>query len=164
MYNAKDIAQYFILAEPEKYNKRMIERNGSKFYEGNARLNKYIQLSQNLYITKFGIPLVDDMLLAYSNGAIVYNVMSNYSQLITNKDNPTRIAEKDKEFLDRFIVMFKNSTIDDLIELSHEDDAWLCAREKAKNGRSQKMYPNKYLETYKQQYSDAVLIMDKIKL
>ena len=44
MYQADIIAKYFLSKDPTRtlFNNNVVERNNRKFYEGNARLNKYL--------------------------------------------------------------------------------------------------------------------------
>ena len=67
---AKEIAEWFLLQDKDGkiFNKNLINRNGRFFYEGNARLNKYLHLAQNIYIAKTGNALFEDCLYAYDNG------------------------------------------------------------------------------------------------
>ena len=53
---ARDLANYFLSLDPDRqyFNQNLIVRNGSTFYEGNARLNKYMHLAQNIYIAMTG--------------------------------------------------------------------------------------------------------------
>ena len=53
--NAKDVAQYFISKDEDRllFNTKDVELNGRKFYEGNARLNKYLFLAQVVYLAKY---------------------------------------------------------------------------------------------------------------
>ena len=48
------VAQYLLSRDKDRklFNKNLIQRNGREFYEGNARLNKYLLLAQNIYINR----------------------------------------------------------------------------------------------------------------
>ena len=55
MYQADIIAKYFLSKDPTRilFNNNVVEKNNRKFYEGNARLNKYLFLSQVFYLARF---------------------------------------------------------------------------------------------------------------
>ena len=55
MYQADMIAKYFLSKDPTRtlFNNNVVEKNNRKFYEGNARLNKYLFLSQVFYLARF---------------------------------------------------------------------------------------------------------------
>ena len=71
-----EVARFFLAKDPDRrlFNKKLVRRNGRDFYEGNARLNKYLHIAQNLYIAKEGEKLFSDDLYAYDNGAVAPNV------------------------------------------------------------------------------------------
>ena len=58
MIGVVDAAKYLISLDTDRavFNKKLVERENRKFYEGNARLNKYLHLAQNIYIAKTGEP------------------------------------------------------------------------------------------------------------
>ena len=74
-----DVARYFLNQDKsgEIFNKELRKQNGRMIYEGNARLNKYMHLAQNIYIAKYGIPLMDSVFYAYDNGAVDPEVQKN---------------------------------------------------------------------------------------
>ena len=55
LLNEYDIVNYFFSLDPNKelFNQKLIVRNGSNFYEGNARLNKYLHIMQMMYIALY---------------------------------------------------------------------------------------------------------------
>ena len=83
MLKAIQVAKYFLSLDTNHtmFNKDLIERNGRTFHEGNARLNKYLHLSQNIYLAKTGVPLIEDDFYAYDNGAVIPDVQERYAVL-----------------------------------------------------------------------------------
>ena len=55
MLSALDVAKYYLSKDPEKklFNYNIVAKNDRKFYEGNARLNKYLFLTQVVYLAKY---------------------------------------------------------------------------------------------------------------
>lgn len=161
MLKAKDVAEYFLQKDIDGsyFNFKLREEKGHTFYEGNARLNKYLHMSQNLYLAKYDSLLFEEKLVAYDNGAVVPNVQRNFSVLKSKKETPT-LPEDIKNFLDKIFEFFSNATIDELIELSHEDSEWI---EKNRNSiTGQEMDTLSKSEEYKQQYSDALFVLDRM--
>lgn len=159
-----DVARYFLAKDPERkiFNTKVITRNHRDFYEGNARLNKYLHLAQNLWIAKTGQKLFSDDLYAYDNGGVVINVMENYSPII-HQNKIVDLPEEVANFLDKFYKAFKNASIDELIELSHEDSEW----ERKHSGWSkadQKMDSLSHADEYKEQYADMLHVMELMPL
>ena len=161
MLKAKDIAEYFLRKDVDGncFNFNLREENGHTFYEGNARLNKYLHMSQNLFLAKYDTLLFEDKLVAYDNGAVVPSVQRNFSVIVAKKNEPF-LPENVKEFLDKVYIFFSNATIDELIELSHEDNEWI---EKNRNRLTgQEMNTLSRSDEYKQQYSDALFVIDRM--
>ena len=157
-----DVAKFFLAKDPERkiFNKTLVERNGRKFYEGNARLNKYLHLAQNLYIAKEGKKLFAEDLYAYDNGAVAPDVQENFSILYQRNDVP-QFDETTQAFLGKIYKMFENATLDELIELSHEDSEWI-----KKHGyyykADQKMDSIANVEEYRAQYRDILKVMERM--
>jgi uncharacterized phage-associated protein len=165
MLTAKSVAGYFLQKDVKRViftTDDLVERNGSRFYAGNARLNKYLHLAQNIYIAKTGTPLIAADFYAYNNGAVVAEIQENYASIVKQRDslNPD-IPAAERDFLDRFWEAFRNATLDELIELSHEDAEWA---EKNKNtGRqNQRMEQIKRANEYREQYRAMVTILDRL--
>lgn len=162
MLKAIDVACFFINMDKDQklFTKNLVEKNGRKFWDGNARLNKFLHLAQNLYIAKNSEPLFDDTFFAYDNGAVIPNIQENYSVLLERckKYVDSDITGDKEEFLKRFFIVFKNATLDELIALSHEDEAW---SEKASfyKKEDQKMDSISKVDEYKKQYSDVIKVM-----
>lgn len=163
---AKDVAVFFLSLEEEKntlFNMNLITRNGRTFYEGNARLNKYLHLAQNIYYAKTGTLLFSDDLYAYDNGAVVPSVLERYSVLLQRNIPVPNISEEKEVFLKKFFIAFQSASIDELIELSHEDEEW---QEKNKMLTKQKqiMDTEAHLSEYKEQYADIINVMDRMEI
>ena len=162
---AETIAKYFLNKDLDNslFTDELISKNGSDFYNGNARLNKYLHIAQNAYIAQNGKLLFDDDLYAFANGAIVKSVMEEYQRIKTTKSDVKEvIPEKTKIFLDKIYIMLKNASLDELIDISHEDDEWKNKRASYKTYDEQKMDSLKNIDIYKKQYADALKIMDTI--
>jgi len=162
--NVIDVAEYFLSKDPERqlFNRRTITKSGRIFYEGNARLNKYLHLAQNLYIAKTGKTLFPEDLYAYDNGAVAPCVQESYSVLQSRKTVPTLSAQLE-DFLDRIFVIFKNASLDELIELSHEDSEWI-AKHSFYDKPNQRMNSIAKAGEYAVQYKDIIKVMDRMSL
>ncbi len=162
MLRAMDVAQYFLNKDPERkiFDKNLVHKDGRTFYAGNARLNKYLHMAQNLYIAKTGDRLFSDDLYAYDNGAVVPDVQEYYSVLYTKSDAPSLPGDI-KIFLDRVYKFLENASLEELIELSHEDTEW-----ERKHGYfykpDQRMDSTRHAEEYKEQYRDALIVMERM--
>ncbi len=53
MLRGIDAALYFLSLDKEHkiFDKQLRIQKGRKFYEGNARLNKYLHMAQNIYLS-----------------------------------------------------------------------------------------------------------------
>lgn len=164
-YKALDIAKWFLSKDVDKtlFNKELTSKNGRTFYEGNARLNKFLHLAQNIHIAKYGKPLFNERFYAYDNGAVVEDVRTNYAVLLNKKENNIAFDEETEKFLNKFFSFFKNASVDELIELSHEDNEW---KEKTKNFRKSDQIMDSMnlarVAEYKEQYEDIVEAMEQL--
>ena len=163
---AKDVALFFLLKDKSGtvFNENLVGKNGHTFYEGNAKLNKFLQLANNIYIAKTGQPIIDDSFLAYDNGGVVQSVQKEYAFLRNHKKGYVKPSfdHETEKYLDTFYKVFKNVSVDELIELSHEDEAWV---EKHKNGTNMSllhMEPQKHYAQYKKQYHDILQVMEEM--
>lgn len=158
------IAQWFLLQDPDEtiFTKNLVYKNGRSFYEGNARLNKYLHLAQNIYIAKTGNKLFEDSLYAYDNGGVIPQVQENFSALLNSKQCPI-LSNDIARFLQKIYIILQNATLDELIELSHEDDEW---KEKCNyyNRQDQEMDSLKHAAEYAEQYKDILYIMENMEL
>lgn len=165
MLRAYDIACFFLNMDTDKtvFTKNLVERNNRKFWDGNAKLNKFLHLAQNIYIAKTGTKLFEDDFYAYDNGAVVPEIQENYSAILKqcHKHDNAAMTQEQKNFLTKFFKAFKNAELDELIALSHEDEAW---QEKASYYKKtdQKMNSISKVKEYKKQYADIVEILDRM--
>ena len=159
-----DVAKYFLSKDTERklFNKTLVHRCGRDFYEGNARLNKYLHLAQNIYIAKTGKKLFSEDLYAYDNGAVSPSVQENYSMLLSRADVP-EVSSEIKTYLDKIYAIFQNASLDELIELSHEDSEWIGKRGYFKK-TDQCMNSLAYAAEYAAQYKDIIKVMDRLVL
>ena len=161
MLKAIDIARYFLSLDTDEnmFGRNLVSRQGKTFCEGNARLNKYLHIAQNLYIAKTGCKLFIEDLYAFDNGAVVPSVREKYVLLCrTTKDKPDIPADY-VEFLKKVYRVLKNATLDELIEISHEDNEW---RERNPHRENQRMNSLSRAEEYKKQYADMLKIMERM--
>lgn len=157
---AKDVAMWFLSQDKDGtvFNKELANKNGRNFYSGNARLNKYLHLAQNIYIAKTGQKLFEDSLYAYDNGAVVPQVQENFAQYLNKKQHPEMPSDIEN-FLFKIYAVLKNATLDELIELSHEDHEW-ANKCKGYYKHEQKMDSLKYADEYAEQYEDILRVME----
>lgn len=164
-YDAKNIARFFFsLDEDEKLFPldKMVSINNRDMYEGNIRVNKFLHLSQNAYIAKYGKKLFSNDLYAYDNGGIVRDVQLNYQvlkHLDNSKGNDFGIDEETRLFLRKIFYILQNAPIEELIKISHEDDEWVECNQ-LPHGR-QMMNPFHYADKYRTQYEDVVRLLDR---
>lgn len=165
MVRGIDAAIYFLSLDKEHklFDKQLRVQNGRKFYEGNARLNKYLHMAQNIYIAKYGEPLMDSVFYAYDNGAVDPNVQEKYSVLLERRNQPVVIADQEKSFLESIYKAFYSASLDELIELSHEDSEWI---EKHRHYRKedQKMDSMSHKEEYARQYADMIKVLERMEV
>lgn len=156
------VAQYFLAKDPDRtlFNKNVVSKNGRSFYEGNARLNKYLQLAQNIYIAMTGIKLFEEDMYAYDNGAVALSVQENYSILVSRMDAPG-LPEGVRIFLDKLYVVLENASLDELIGLSHEDAAWV-EKHTYYTKADQRMDSISHAAEYQEQYRDIIKVMERL--
>lgn len=123
---AIEVAKYYLSKDinDQLFNNNIVVKNERKFYEGNARLNKYLFLTQVVYLAKYGRKLFDDNFVAYDNGPVLVDIMKEYSH-IANNNKKTIINDNDKMFLDKIYDALKNATYEELIDITHEDPEWI---------------------------------------
>lgn len=126
MEKAINVAKYFLSKDPGRvlFNKNMVNYNNRTFYEGNARLNKYLFLAQVVYLAKFGTKLIEDDFLAYDNGPVTEDVRTKYARLLHSSYHG-ELDARSEDFLDKIYYSLKDATWEELIEISHEDPEWI---------------------------------------
>lgn len=164
MQNAVDIAKYFLSKDTAHtmFNKTLRAANDRTFYEGNARLNKYLHMAQNLYIAKTGEKLFEDDLYAYDNGAVALKVQENYAILLSKNEIPN-LPKDITYFLDKIYKLLENASLDELIELSHEDSEWE-AKHHFYYIADQRMNSLQHSEEYQEQYRDVLRVMENLPI
>lgn len=159
-----DAARYLISLDPERkyFNKELTYTTTVPLYEGNARLNKIMHLAQNMYIGRTGHKLIDSDTYAYDNGAVFLEVQENYAMLLgTMKKTSFTVDPASRDFLRRVYEMLKDAPIDELVQIDHEDPAWI-EKHAGYYKWDQKMDPMKYAEEYKERYEGANLFLDRM--
>jgi uncharacterized phage-associated protein len=165
MTKAWDVALHFLAKDPDKetFNLELIERDGRSFYEGNAKLNKFLHMAQNMYIAMTGEPLFGDAMFAFDNGAVVDGIWDNYVRLRAMRCPAPGFADDLREFLDRVYRMFKPADVDELIALSHEDDEW-AEKNARRRKRDQLMDSMSRADEYKGQYANALTALYRMDM
>ncbi len=100
---------------------------------------------------------------AYDNGAVDPNVQERYSVLLERRNQPITITDQEKKFLDSIYKAFYNASLDELIELSHEDSEWI---EKHRHYRKeeQRMDSMSRREEYAEQYADMIKVLERMEV
>lgn len=155
MLNADVIAKYYLSKDPERilFNNNVVTKNNRKFYEGNARLNKYLFLSQVVYLAKNGKKLISDDFVAYENGPIVKSIVNEYA-IITSRREIVKIPSDIKKFLDKIYDALKDASYEELIEITHEDPEWIRLSNNTYNAPVMQLENN--LEEYKEKYKGLI--------
>lgn len=155
MLTAKNVAEYFLSKDPERklFNKNIVIYNDRKFYEGNARLNKYLFLAQVVYMAKFESKLFSDDFCAYDNGPVVEAIMTSYGRL-NAKENQAIINEEIRSFLDKIYLSLENATYEELIEITHEDPEW--KKLSSNTYDAPVMHIEQNIEEYKKRYRGLI--------
>ncbi len=155
MLSARLVAEYFLSKDPNRrlFNRNVVSYNNREFYEGNARLNKYLFLSQVVYLAKYNKKLFIDDFCAYDNGPVVEEIMRLYSVLKVT-DSFDEISAEDKSFLDKIYISLENATYDELIDISHEDPEWINLKGSTYNAPVMDL--EKHVEEYKKRYKGLI--------
>ena len=164
MMKGMDVARLFLQLDSSRtvFSKELRTQNGRTFYEGNARLNKYMHLAQNIYIAKYGVPLMDSVFYAYDNGAVAPQVQENYSVLWEHSSQDVEVPENERKFLSSIFKAFRNASLDELIELSHEDSEWM-EKHRYYRKEEQKMDSMSRREEYRVQYADMIKVLERME-
>lgn len=155
MLSALEVAEYFLSKDSERklFNCNVVTYNGRQFYEGNARLNKYLFLAQVVYLAKYEKKLLSDEFVAYDNGPVVESIMNSYGRLL-KKDSSISIDEETKIFLDKIYISLENASYEELIEITHEDPEWKKLSSNTYNAPIMKLEDN--VEEYKKRYKGLI--------
>ena len=166
MVNINDAAKFLLSLDPEHdyFNKTMYSHNGRSFYKGNARLNKMLHLAQNIYIGKTGQLLFDVPFYAYDNGGVARDIQENYTMLLaTALKNEVFIDEDIKDYLRKIFIIFKDTPINELVVIDHEDPAWL-EKHSYYEISDLVMDSLKYVEDYRHRYADINECIEKMRV
>ena len=127
MENAENIAKYVLSLDEnnEIFINKLIKLNCRDCYEGNVRLNKYLHIMQMVYFAMTDKKLFNDDMYAYDNGVIVDSVMSNYRYLVSNKKTYNINDSSIKEYIKKMFSILKYAPLEELINISHQDEEWL---------------------------------------
>ena len=98
---ASDVAKYYL------------EKNGSL---DNERLNKYLFLTQVVYLGKEERKLFDDELISTSNGPVLKDML---------KDSSNIVDDEIKEFLNKIYDALKSASDEELDSIVKEDPEWI---------------------------------------
>ena len=155
MLTAKQVAQYFLSKDPDRklFNHNVVTYNGRKFYEGNARINKYLFLAQVVHLAKYNTKLFSDDFAAYDNGPVVETIMNSYGRLVGNNDDKS-IDEVTRSFLDKIYLSLENATYEELIEITHEDPEWQTLHRDTYNAPVMNLEKN--IDEYKKRYKGLI--------
>ena len=128
----------------------------------NARLNKILHLAQNMYIGKTAEKLIDADFYAYDNGGVLPEVQENYAFLLgTETRFGCCIDHVAATFLYKVFLMLRDAPIKKLIEIDHEDPAWL-EKHTFFYKPDQIMDSMKYVEDYRDRYEAANFFLDRM--
>lgn len=154
MLTARQVAEYFLSKDPERklFNHNVVTCNGRKFYEGNARINKYLFLAQVVHLAKYNSKLFLDDFAAYDNGPVVESIMNSYGRLKSYNDD--NIDEVEKTFLDKIFLSLENATYEELIEITHEDPEWQSLSQDTYNAPVMNLEKN--IGEYKKRYKGLI--------
>lgn len=156
---AIDVAKYYLSKDinRELFNNNIIVKNDGKSYEGNVRLNKYLFLTQVVYIAKYGKELFDDDFVAYINGPVIKDIVNNFPHIPRLKDE-VNILPETKVFLDKIYDSLKNASCEELIDITHEDPEWIRLSSNTYNAPKMNLVKN--AEIYKKRYKGLIEALD----
>ena len=152
---AIDVAKYYLSKDPnrELFNNNIIVKNDIKSYEGNVRINKYLFLTQVVYLARYGKKLFDDDFVAYTNGPVIKEIVNDF-QIITQLKKEVYISPETKNFLDKIYDSLKDAPCEELIDITHEDPEWIILSTNTYN--APKMNIEKNIEEYKRRYKGLI--------
>lgn len=155
MISADIVAKYYLSRDPERvlFNNNVVNKNGRKFYEGNARLNKYLFLSQVVYLAKYEKKLISDNFVAYDNGPVIREIITKYP-IISSRNEIVDIDDEIKSFLDKIYDALINASYEELIEITHEDPEWIRLSKDTFNAPIMNLEKN--IDEYKQRYKGLI--------
>lgn len=155
MLEASVVAKYFLSKDPKRllFNNNVVKINNTKSYEGNIRLNKYLFLTQVVYLAKYSKKLINDDFVAYVNGPVVKNIINDYS-VMSSKNETINLPSNIKNFLDKIYEALENATYEELIEITHEDPEWIRLSQDVYNAPIMNLEKN--IDIYKERYKGLI--------
>lgn len=152
---AKEIGQYFLNKDHDKsiFTNNIIILNNRKCYDGNVKLNKYLFLAQVVYLAKNNKKLFDDDFVAYINGPVIKSIIESFSIMIYS-NKKVNISKEISEFLDKIYVSLENATVEELVEISHEDPEWIKLKDNTYNAPIMNLENN--VDEYKIRYKGLI--------
>lgn len=155
MLDATSIAKYFISKDKDRvlFNRNVVTYNNRSCYEGNVRLNKYLFLSQVVFLARYEKKLFVENFVAYDNGPVIEEIMNSYGRLIS-KDENVQLTDEVQDFLDKIYLSLENATYDELIEITHEDPEWIKLSQDTYNAPIMNLEAN--IEVYKKRYKGLI--------
>lgn len=162
MIRGIDVALYFISLDPahKAFNKRKCIQDGRCFYIGSERLNHYMHMAQNIYIAKYGEPLMDSVFYAYDGGAVDRVVYEKYPELLECGDDALQIDDDVKKYLDAIYRALHNASLEELTILCQEDPEWVDKY--YQHGKNKQMDPMAHAAVYRIMYADMIKVLEKM--
>lgn len=163
MEKAENIAKYLLSLDNnnEVFNNNLITLNGRECYEGNVRLNKYLHIMQMVYFAMTDKKLFDDLMYAFDNGVVVGTVMNNYKYLCSTKNEYEIMDTSIKEFTLKMFDILKYAPLEELINISHQDEEWIKKHNFYKK-KDQLIDVDSQKENYKAMCADFIEINNNI--
>ena len=126
MEKVENIAKYILSLDKNNdiFINKLIPLQGKNCYEGNVRLNKYLHIMQMVYFAMTDNKLFNEDMYASPNGVVINTVMNNYAYLKSNRDSYTISDENVKSYIEKMFNILKYAPLQDLIEISHQDEEW----------------------------------------
>lgn len=149
MYKSDDVAAYFLAHDDW-------DMFCGYFENTITRINTFLHLAQNLYVTKYGAYLFEPDLFAEDDGVICAGVEENYDVLFSNIfELPEHITSEDRTFLEQFIDVFRCMPTDELMMLSEEDPERLARLD----NKGKALDPLSRVDEYRTLYNDYLEAM-----
>lgn len=79
---------------------------------------------QMVYFAMTDNKLFNEDMYASPNGVVVNTVINNYAYLKSNRDSYTISDENVKSYIEKMFNILKYAPLQDLIEISHQDEEW----------------------------------------
>lgn len=138
MNTAYDYAKYFMSKGMDSF---------PNTFDGNMKLQKLLVFADLLSLAKYGSPLFDDKIMAFTNGYVVEDVrkeyQNNYAAFKAASDSfKPDFSDTEQIVMDYTEAIYGSMSAKELSDLSHDFDFW---SESYNNGLSESGYHNKEL-------------------